>query len=189
MVLGGLPFARSVATTTGIGSGWDSANKGSAVTLSNGNRTASATASLGASRGTQARNASGDWYFEVVANGPSTPVALIGLVNASANLEIYPGDDSNGWAFYTENGSKYTGGSASGYASGSAQNEVVGVRLHGGTITIYKSGVSSGAMFTGLTGDLYPSWGSGTSGAGTRTGTIHTGNTIVHLPSGSTPWG
>lgn len=188
MVLGGLPFARSEATTIGIGSGWDPSNKGSSVTLSNSDRTASATAALGTARGTQARNASGDWYFEVVASGPSTPVALIGLVQPGADLNSYPGNDANGWAFYTQDGSKYNNG-ASGYSSGSANNEVIGVRLHGGTITIYKSGSSAGSMFTGLSGDFYPAWGSGTSGVGTRSATIHTGNTIVYLPSGSTAWG
>jgi len=53
---------------------------------------------------------------------------------------------------YYNDGSKYSGTSASAYGSSFTTNDIIGMLAGNGTLTFYKNGVSQGTAFSGLTG-------------------------------------
>ena len=68
-------------------------------------------------------------------------------------------------------------------------NDVIGVWLNAGTVTFYVNGVSQGAAYSGLSGTMFPGWGSTTASAGTRSATIRTAPPFSYLPGGAGAWG
>lgn len=164
---------------------WNPADKSAAVTLTELNALAQSTAANGSVRAVQGRS-SGHYYFE--SRKTLSSVYLIGLGNASATLANYPGVDANGWAYYGNDGQKYTNNVGTAY--GTSAPAVVGVEYNSGTIIFWLDGVSQGNAFTGVTGTLYPMWGSGTSGAGTRDSRLNLGGSTFaySTPAGAAPW-
>lgn len=177
-----------------VGSAWDPANKDADVTLSGSDTIAtvvSAGSIGGAVRGTQARNASDDRCFVIHYTGPDGRCCP-GIVNASASLSSYPGEDTHGRGYYGLDGRKQHNGGSEAYGSTYGNGAQVLVRLHGGTLTFYlwsgSDWTSQGTAYSGLTGDYYPAWGPGSTLAGTRAAEIQTVG-ITSPPSGSADWG
>lgn len=144
---------------------WSPTDKGSAVTLSNGNLTIASTHQTdGGVRSTRYVE-SGKWYYEIVATG-RTP--LIGVGTSDASLGNYPGADVYGWG--------YGGGGANAYyyhsgAGGSdtealAVGDYIGVAVNMDALTVdfYINGVLAYG-FTGLDSRVYAYAGGDTNGA------------------------
>lgn len=163
---------------------WDSANKGSACTLSNANLTASANYS--ASVKSVFGATSGKYYFEVSCTGSG----LVGIGNASARVTgapSYPGWDGNGKALYFYNGNKYTNDAGAAYAPTPTANSVIGIKLDMdlGTLGFIVNGTDYGEAFSGITGVMYAMFGGGSSG-GADTATANFGGSAFtySVPTG-----
>lgn len=170
---------------------WNAADKNIDVTLSSGDALATLVAPLsGSVRGITARDASGDWYFEVTLSGASDGRSLVGVANAAHGLNTYPGSSANGWAYFGNTGERYNNATPVPYGATWA-NDTIGVRLAAGVLSFYKNGVSQGVAFTGLAGLLYPIWGSTTAETGTRSARINTGGSafVGAPPVGALIWG
>ena len=143
---------------------WNPSDKGSACTLSNGNLTGSAPAANGTVRSVFGAS-SGKWYWEIKTTS-TTYSPGIGVGTASAALTNYPGSNSGGWAWFGNEGKKYTNGVGTAYGSaGSIAGVTIGVALDmdAGTVTLYRNGVSMGTMYSGLTGTIYAMCGGNAS--------------------------
>jgi hypothetical protein len=111
---------------------------------------------------------SGKFYWEIV-SGSSVGLSLIGIRNSSASTSIYVGGDSNGYAYYQNNGFKYNG-TGTAYGASWTLNDVIGVAFDAdaGTLTFYKNNVSQGIAYAGIpAGTWFPAFSDGTSGNGT----------------------
>lgn len=109
---------------------------------------------------------SGKWYFEAKCIDGSQKATLVGLVNKAAfNKDTYPGAPSNGWCYYFYNGTKYINDATTAYAPNPAYNEWVGIYFDADakTIGVISNGIDRGLMATGMTGELYPIFGNGSS--------------------------
>ena len=147
---------------------WNPADKNGNIALSNGNRTAQKTTNDANAvvRATISKDgATGYGYFELLVDAPTvSPFALIGLALASLSLTSFPGSTSDSWAYYQQTGEKYTNNT--GAAMGSAWDDAsdrVSVILRNGAIYFAFNNTwygdpeaETGAAFTGLTGDLFP---------------------------------
>jgi hypothetical protein len=129
--------------------------KGSGVTLSNGNLDESIPAGPAYTVLATIGMSSGKWYSEFTKTGGS--YAMIGIAKSPASLSSYLGQDSNGWGYYSADGQKYTGGSASAYGATFTNGDVIGVAFDSdaGTLVFYKNGSSQGTAYTGLTSGPY----------------------------------
>jgi hypothetical protein len=131
--------------------------KGSNVTLANGNLDQSTTASNGTVFATIGLT-SGKWYWETLHTG-ADQTGIYGIAKATGSLSSYPGSDANGWS-YAYTGEKYNNGSGSAYGNTFTTNDVIGVAFDAdaGSLYFYKNGVaqnSGTAAFTGLTSAPY----------------------------------
>jgi hypothetical protein len=173
---------------TAWGGTWNNADKSAGVTLSGSDLIASTTATAGGVRGTQGRS-SGVYYFEITHSGADS-AQLSGVGNSSANISLYPGSDTNGWAYYYQTGQKYTNNTGAAMPA-AVTSTTLGVWLNAGDLKVIADGAAGGNLATGLTGNLYPFWSYGSGVAGTRTGTLNVGNSsfVWSLPSGATAWG
>ena len=171
---------------------WNPSDKDADVSLSGGDLVASVTqpgsSVFGSVRAITPRDASLNKYFEVTLAGGTSIASTAGIASVSANL----GTPATGAYFYGPftNQSYVNGSPTGGYL---AANTVVGVLVDfgAGTITLKRAGKFYTSAFSSISGTLYPMWGPGTSGAGTRTATINTGGSawVLGLPPGATAWG
>lgn len=144
---------------------WNPSDKGSGVTLSNGNLTGSTNANNSVRSTVGVSN--GKWYWEV--HYDSAYIPLIGIATASATVAstggAYPGIDNYGWSYYGYDGHKYHGGVSTAYGAAYSPGDVIGIALDmdAGTITFYKNGVLQGMAFTGLAGTVYAMFGGSTN--------------------------
>ena len=125
-------------------------DKGSAITVSNGNLTITGTGSNNSmGKGTFWVN-SGKWYWESVATAGS-----LGAVTGIAGLNFSQIPWSGDMYGYDANGNKIVNGTSSAYGASYAANDVIGVALDlsAGTITFYKNNVSQGTI-TGVSTSL-----------------------------------
>lgn len=145
---------------------WNPADKSTHITLTAGNLTATndTSGTDGAVRSTISKS-SGKWYWELTGlSGTNCDIVGIALGTASIAASA-TGFDPNSWGFYPCSAGLKFNNSASGGAYGAniVGGDVVGVALDmdGGTVTIYKNGVSQGTMYTGLSGAMFASVGNG----------------------------
>lgn len=133
------------------------ADKNAAMTLSNGDLTATAQAGNTAWQGVRATaSVTGKKYWEITLNTATASGMMLGIGNSSAPLNNFAGFDNNGWGYY-QTGSKFhtsTGAYGASYTTG----DVIGVALDmdTGSLAFYKNGVSQGVAYTGVTGTIYP---------------------------------
>ena len=119
-----------------------------ASTLSNGALDWTSSTNYGKAQGTIAVT-SGKWYYEATIGSGNM---LVGIFDATQKIP------ANSWigtkAYYSSNGRKYDGNSATSYGSTFTSGDVIGVALDmdAGTLVFYKNNVSQGTAFTGLTG-------------------------------------
>lgn len=163
-----LPSAAVYAT-------WNPSDKGTNITLSNGNLTDTASGA-GAVRATIGK-ATGKWYWEITVDS-GTGQSLHGIANASATLAGFLGGDGNGWSYFNATGNYANNGAFSGSADTWTTGDkiMVALDMDNGKVFFGKNGVwqSSGnpatganPAFSGLTGTLYPANSYNSAGAAT----------------------
>ncbi len=138
---------------------WNPSDKGSKVSLSNGNLTASWNRGIGVVR-SKIGKSSGKWYWEVKLDKSGDQ--FVGVATSSANLNRILGEDSSGWSMVMDDGVKFHVGNQGYYGTEGHNGDVIGVALDmdSKTISFYKNCSSLGTAFTGLSGTIYPAWGS-----------------------------
>lgn len=158
-------FTFTVTVTPGASTNWNPSDKASDITLSGGNLTAavgfSATARCTV-RSTVSKT-SGKWYWEVTIGNIGGEYATVGIAKSGAALALYPGEDANGWGYWST-GYKANNASVNGslpYGDSFTTGDVIGVALDldSGTLKFYKNGASQGEAFTGISGTLFAAWG------------------------------
>jgi hypothetical protein len=181
--------ALSQAATATAPVTWNPSDKDTNIVLSNGNLTASLTASIGALTGVDARAtntfASGYWEvtFTTLVTGQAHGVG-IGFSNSSQVLDHYPqGPNSIGY-FYNGFVAKVSGSTT---VTGFAQGDVVGAWLVGdGSLQYFVNGVNVYTDTTIPAGNLYPIVCLANN---TESGTANFGATAMsYLPYGVLSW-
>ena len=158
------PFITDINTVRGQETGYATLNplaKGSSLNLSNGNLTATKSASgYHSTLSTITTPTTGKWFYEVESNVSGNNL-VIGIArddfNQDAHLSSYIDKDSNGYIYRASDGNKSNNDSASSYGDSYTSGDVVGVALDldAGTLTFYKNGVSQGVAFSSLSGSYY----------------------------------
>lgn len=167
-------------------SAWNPADKGASMVLSNGNRTATISAAMGGVRGTRARSA-GKYMFEVQCNNNNV---LVGVGLAAADINFYPGRDASGWSYYGVGAQRFNANVGIAYGIAWGSGDFIGVLYDNGTLRFAVNGADQGAAFAGIAGAVYPMYGPGTAGAGTRSCVINAGQEPFAFPiAGYSAWG
>ncbi len=178
---------------------WDPANKGTSVTLSNGNLTASYTSGSNFNvRGTVGHS-SGKYYCEMVLNpastGDNTP--QMGVCNGSFGVtgSIQLRGSISGWCAYPAPNMFTANNSIDNFSAGSmTTGEVVGVAVDigAGKIWFSRNGIWSGvpatgttARYTNLSGTIYPACKVGSGSCDAR---FNPASWAFACPSGFGPW-
>ncbi len=127
-------------------------DKGSAVTLSEGNLAATLVAD-DAVRSTFHFDIDGSqsWYAEMYVSGTPNSSSGIGIVTSTASMDASGGNAETYW--YFANGNKRNVTEVA-YGASYTAGDVIGVGVSGGAVTFYKNGVSQGSAFTGLSGSF-----------------------------------
>ena len=137
-------------------------DKGSNVTLTNGNLDVSTNSTWNSVRATFGIT-SGKWYWEYTMTAAG--YTMVGIGSRVIDLAGYIGQSSAGYAYYSLNGNKWNSGSAASYGSSFTTNDVVGVAFDAdaGKIWFSKNGTwqASGDPAAG-TNAAYSSIPSGT---------------------------
>ena len=83
---------------------------------------------------------------------------MIGISNQSASLSAPP--DVNAWAYNGTNGQKFHNSASTAYGATYGNGDIVGIALDmdAGTITFYKNGATQGQAFSGLGGQITPTF-------------------------------
>lgn len=127
---------------------WDTVNKGSMATLSNGNLTVSIPNHYNIVRSSIGRS-TGKWYCEMRVDYSGYPAVLVGIINALAplNTEIA---STNNVRYYATNGRKFPENIA--YASAYKAGDIISILLDldNGKLEFWKNGVSQGVSHTNL---------------------------------------
>jgi len=115
---------------------WSATDKGSAVTLSNGNLTISSLGYTNSAVRSTKGVSSGKWYWEVRLS--TSPKVIIGIANSSASL--IDGSETNTRVIYCWTGSKQPSGIM--YSDVFVSNDIVGIALDmdGKSIKFYRNG-------------------------------------------------
>lgn len=161
---------------------WDAVNKGTAVTLSNGNLTAvvpNTTQTVRASAGVT----NGKKYWELKFSDASSGGIMVGIVNGMHNLNASSLTSPSVRMYYGYGAKKYPEDIA--YGTTYAVADVIGVALDldNGTLEFFKNGVSQGISHTNIKsmGEVFPAVTSGSSGSG-NTNTVNFGATPFTYP-------
>lgn len=120
-------------------------DKSSAVTLSNGNLTAIASATGDSVRGTLGKSA-GKWYWEyTVTAAPAPNNSMLGIGTANMLLANYPGTSVEGYGYWGNNGSSYYKGTSYSGGTSYGAGAVIGVAFDADnhTLTFYKNGAAA----------------------------------------------
>lgn len=164
---------------------WNPADKGTAIGLSNANRTLTSGTSAGMARATKGKSA-GLWQWEVTPSAGSIDVTFgIGIANLSAGLNTVLGNDVNGWS-YDSTGQIRNNAAALSAAATYTRSDVITIALDmdAKTCAFYKNG-SLQYTVTGLTGTIYPAQGCGTGILSSQTADANFGtNTLVYPVAG-----
>jgi len=141
---------------------WNPADKDAAVTLSNGNLTATANWNKGV-RWTTSIDWTGRHVYEVHLDTYTTGTDMFfGIATLSASLSTFLGMDVYWWWYDVRDWSKLNNGVNPAYWASIAAWDVVGIVLENWTLTFYKNWVSQWMAYTWLTGTFFPAiqmWG------------------------------
>lgn len=167
-------------------------DKGSSVTLSNGDLTAACAVTTGV-RSTTSRNA-GKYYVEFTISAIAVG-CLFGISKAAAAVAApgYPGADTHGRGYFSADGQKYNGTNAAYGASWTTAHLMAfALDIDAGTLEFFKDNVSQGVAFSsGIAGQTwFVHVGAGSSSGSPSTFTANFGGSaFVHTPpSGFTSW-
>ncbi len=131
---------------------WNPSDKGTGITLSNGNLTVTSSAS-GTVRSTIGKS-SGKWYWE---DNCDNVYCCSGAASLSLSINSNLYGQSAGFAYISSSGECLTNSVTKATYATTVTNDKVGFALDmdAGTLSIYKNGVLLGTPFTGLTGTMY----------------------------------
>jgi len=148
------PFGAKIPQYTG----WNPNDKGTAVTLSNGNLTATIS-NVGIVRSVIGKS-SGKWYYEITMTNAVNSAP--GIADSLAGLDTRPGFDAHMYAYQLTyngtDGAKIFNSSASVFGLEFLAGDILGVKLDAtaGTVEFLKNNSSQGTMtLTGLTPPYY----------------------------------
>jgi len=177
------PFGAKIPQYTG----WNPSDKGTSVTLSNGNLTATIISDdivrsvIGKS--------SGKWYWEITMTDAVNSAP--GIADSVAGLDTRPGFDSHMWAYQLTyngaDGAKINDGSASVFGTEFAAGNILGVKLDAaaGTVEFLKNNVSQGTItLTGLTPPYYAMDGAKNAAVATATANFGGSAFAYAVPAG-----
>ena len=172
---------------------WNPNDKGSTITLSNGNLTVSASSSGDDSVRATISKCSGKWYWEERVDDSSGD-QIVGIGTSSASLNSLCGYDAYGYGYHRL-GYKYHNGSYTSYgASWTSEGDIIGVALDldNGKLWFAKNGVwqesgdpaaGTNEAFSGISGTFFPM--ASVHGTGdTRTARFIAGDQTYSPPSG-----
>lgn len=134
--------------------------KSSTASTSNGNLSLSQSTALEVNQST-INISSGKWYWETTITSVGASVSpMIGVVNGGG-LDAYT--SANAYYYFSYDGKKFLGGTATAYGATYTNNDVIGVALDmdSGTLTFYKNGTSQGTAATALSGSFSPAFSNG----------------------------
>jgi len=172
---------------------WSPTDRSGGLVLADANRTASASSSPAAARGTSSRTASGDYFFEVTIGGTNQGRIVVGIAASTKSLTSVPSisPDTSAVYFDRSSGVSFNGSvlSSTSFASGA----VIGIRYLPGNplVQFYING--NFVVNASLSGDL-SSAGSGFPFIGfdagsANTGKINCGQETFAFPKGIPAWG
>ncbi|MFF2090192.1 SPRY domain-containing protein [Paenibacillus sp. NPDC058174] len=168
---------------------WDNVNKGSSVTLTNNNMTASIPNYNNTARASLGRN-SGKWYWEISFSALTNIV--VGIVNLAAGVASTV-SSTNHRGFYSYSGLKMGGPTGQPYGSSYGTSDTIGILLdlQIGTIEFLKNNTSFGIAFSDLLtmGIVFPSV-TAASGSGGGIVNVNFGNKPFKyaVPTGYRPY-
>jgi len=155
------PFTVDIDTQRGKQSGYATLNplqKGSAISLSNGNLNASTSSTTDKCVVSTIGMTTGKWYFELTitnigdTNGGEYAIGF----GSNPPIESYIGSNSTTWS-YASSGSIMNNTGTTAYGSSYTTGDVLGAAFDGdnGTLAFYKNGIRQGTVATGLTSGPY----------------------------------
>jgi hypothetical protein len=129
--------------------------KGSDLTLSNGNLDLAKSSTVDNCTASTIGMTSGKWYFELTITNLGSGEYAIGF-GKNIPIQSYMGSNATTWS-YADTGSLATNGSSTSYGSSYTTGDILGAAFDGdnGTLTFYKNGTSQGTAATGLTQGPY----------------------------------
>lgn len=168
---------------------WNSADKGSNITLSGSDLIAASTGA-GMVRGRTSRASGGSNYqYEMTINAmPSTSYLRIGIARADADLSQALGATANGTGL-SGNSIYWTNGSNFGAGSGLSVGDVIGVVFVGAFpyVSFYQNGTLNISVFGIGAGTWFPAFGATNSGVEV---TLNCGTSAFAYPiGGAAEWG
>lgn len=135
---------------------FDPVNKGTNVTLSNGNLTASFNENNGIARSTIGKS-TGKWYWELTVvsgtlYGGARPLSYVGLCTSALNMDSLIGTDASSFGVYEWDGALRYNNNESGFGTFWNINDVLGFAFDAdaGTTQIFKNNVSMGTVNNAL---------------------------------------
>jgi hypothetical protein len=135
----------------------NSLSKGTNISLTNANLTASyGSAAWTSAFGTMGVS-TGKWYWEITLTSAGTDVGVGISTNPAGSANSYIGSDINSWGYYGSNGNKWNNNSQTAYGATYANGDVIGVALDldAGTLVFYKNNTSQGTAFSSLASNTY----------------------------------
>jgi hypothetical protein len=129
--------------------------KGSDLTLSNGNLDLAKSSTVDNCTASTIGMTSGKWYFELTITNLGGGEYAIGF-GKNIPIQSYMGSNATTWS-YADTGSLMTNGNITSYGSSYTTGDILGAAFDGdnGTLTFYKNGTSQGTAATGLTQGPY----------------------------------
>ena len=177
---------------------FDSATKNSFVTLSVGDLKASITTANGGGAVSTTAKTTGKWYAEFTFNEwNSINSNLIGIVDPAFVAAQVTGNGgamggTNSYAYYSNNGNRYSQGTSGAYGASYTTGDIIGVAFDGDahTITFYKNGASQGVLSSVTTTSYHVGVSNIYANGGTTSFTANFGaSTFVYAPpSGYSAW-
>ena len=171
---------------------WNPLDKDPGITLSNGDLTATPTASWRGVRATKNKSA-GKWYFEITINTAGYSSYGVATADHVLSTGIWGvGRDSYGWGVQAD-GNKYHDGYVGGVGVSWANGDVmmIAVDMTAGKIWVGKNGswvgdpaAGTGEMFSGLSGALFPMYAATNSGSASCTANFGASALAYSAPSG-----
>lgn len=177
---------------------FDSTTKNSFITLSVGDLKASTTTGNGGGAVSTTAKTTGKWYVEFKFNELSgTNSNMIGIVDPGFVAAQVTGNGgvmggTNSYAYYSNNGNRYSQGTSGAYGASYTTNDIIGVAFNGDahTIEFFKNGASQGVLSSVTTTSYHVGVSNIYAAAGTTSFTANFGaSTFVYAPpTGYTAW-
>jgi hypothetical protein len=133
---------------------WNPADKGSTVSLTNGDLTVSPGGTSWKGVRSTISKSSGKWYWEYTMGTVSNIMA--GISSSTRSVNSYPANTGDGRELYNS-GNHYPAAAAYNFSFTTGDNIGVALDMDTGYVTLYKNGVAGGAIAIGISGAAFAS--------------------------------